>query len=83
MTTRENFPWHVAIFRSEGPGTPFRYFCGGSLVNPSNKGFLILTAAVRLKKIFLVFFMYYEHFFSIVLQHLQGRQGFDLSKTSE
>ncbi|XP_021949157.1 uncharacterized protein LOC110846648 [Folsomia candida] len=45
VTTRENFPWHVAIFRSEGPGTEFRYFCGGSLVNPTNKGYLILTAA--------------------------------------
>lgn len=43
-TTRESFPWHAAIFRSNGPGTPYYFYCGGSLVTPSNKGFLIVTA---------------------------------------
>ncbi|ODM92674.1 Limulus clotting factor C [Orchesella cincta] len=43
--TRESFPWHAAIFRSNGPGTQYQFYCGGSLITPSNKGFLVVTAA--------------------------------------
>ncbi len=46
-TGEKIFPWHVAIFKQFGTTTNFIYTCGGTLVNPENKGFFILTAAVR------------------------------------
>lgn len=45
IASRESFPWHAAIFIQDYDQKSFRYHCGGSLISPWNKGFLILTAA--------------------------------------
>jgi hypothetical protein len=42
----EIFPWHAAIFRRYGETSLFKYSCGGTLINPGNKGVIVLTAAV-------------------------------------
>jgi len=39
----EIFPWHVAIFRKVD--NVYFYACGGTLVNPKNRGYVVLTAA--------------------------------------
>jgi len=45
-TGDEIFPWHVAIFRRFGDTISYKYVCGGTLINPDNKGYIVLTAAV-------------------------------------
>ncbi|ODM89924.1 Serine protease 33, partial [Orchesella cincta] len=43
--TDEIFPWHVAIFRRFADTTTFKYACGATLINPADRGFVVLTAA--------------------------------------
>lgn len=40
----EIFPWNVAIFRRFAETEKFKYACGGTLINPADRGFVILTA---------------------------------------
>jgi len=44
-THRSEWPWHASIFARPDANKPFRYICGGTLVKPYSKGFVILTAA--------------------------------------
>ncbi len=45
--TDEIFPWHVAIFRRFADTATFKYACGGTLINPADRGFVILTAGTQ------------------------------------
>ena len=44
-TQRTEWPWHASIFARQDSSKPFKYICGGTLVKPYSKGFVILTAA--------------------------------------
>ncbi|ODM89926.1 Golgi-associated plant pathogenesis-related protein 1 [Orchesella cincta] len=45
LTERENFPWHVSIFRRANKDSSFTYECAGTLIPGPGKDMQVLTAA--------------------------------------
>jgi len=45
LTERENFPWHVSIFRRANKDASFSYECAGTLIPGPGKDMHVLTAA--------------------------------------
>lgn len=45
LTERENFPWHVSIFKRANRDASFAYECGGTLIPGPGKELIVLTAA--------------------------------------
>ncbi|CAL8148423.1 unnamed protein product [Orchesella dallaii] len=45
FTERENFPWHVSIFRRANKDSSFTYECAGTLIPGPGKDMQVLTAA--------------------------------------
>jgi len=37
-------PWHAIVFERNTPSSPFKFKCGGTLINPGNLGYVIVTA---------------------------------------
>jgi len=46
---RELWPWHASIYARRNTSEAFRYICGGSLIKPYSKGFVILTGQLQFK----------------------------------